>query len=77
MTGGRIAALDALDGGRVPGGCSSCDAYQVVDATAAPVYRVTVHHDDWCPVLRRLAAGRPLSSTRPHAHPSPKEGTAP
>lgn len=45
----------ALDGARIPGGCGSCDAYQVVRAHAhgADVHLVTVYHDRGCP---RLAA---------------------
>lgn len=37
---------------KVPGGCDDCDAYQVIDRTLAPVYMVTVHHDETCPRLR-------------------------
>ncbi|MGO4130876.1 hypothetical protein AB4028_00310 [Janibacter sp. RAF20_2_2] len=41
--------LEQMTGQRIPGGCDQCDAYQTVDADQAPIYRVTVHHDDWCP----------------------------
>jgi hypothetical protein len=47
------ARIAAFDGARIPGGCTSCDAYQVVDAHAygADVHRITVHHDQGCPEL--------------------------
>ena len=41
--------LGALDGQRIPGGCPDCSAYQTVDASHAPIYRVNVHHDESCP----------------------------
>lgn len=37
--------------GAVRGGCADCDAYQALDATDAPLYRLTVHHDPTCPAL--------------------------
>lgn len=46
--------LNALDGARIPGGCEDCDAEQTVDATAAPIYQVTVHHDNTCPAYRAI-----------------------
>ncbi len=53
-------AIAALDGARVPGGCDTCDAYQVVQAKVGHpnVHIVNVHHDDWCPVLRRAQAAQ-------------------
>jgi hypothetical protein len=48
--------LDRLAGLQVPGGCDDCDAYQTVDARRAPIYRVTVHHDQTCPTYRRLTS---------------------
>ncbi len=48
----RVAAiLGPLDGARVAGGCSCCDAYQTVEPVQAGVWMIEVHHDDWCPVL--------------------------
>jgi hypothetical protein len=44
--------LGPLDGGRIPGGCDSCDAYQVPTCIARNVWTIVVHHDDWCPQLR-------------------------
>lgn len=41
--------LGALDGQRIPGGCDDCSAYQTIDASQAPIYRVNVHHDESCP----------------------------
>ena len=43
--------LGPLDGGRIPGGCDSCDAYQTVTAGSAGMWHIHIHHDDWCPVL--------------------------
>jgi hypothetical protein len=54
-----LGFLSGLDGLRIPGGCDDCDAYQTVDSTLAPAYRVTVHHDDTCPAYRAMRAGRP------------------
>ena len=48
--------LGPLDGARIPGGCDECDAYQTVSPVEAGVWTVTVHHDDWCPMLRRHRA---------------------
>ena len=42
---------------RIPGGCDSCDAYQTVGALSSEVLGLTVHHDDWCPVLRATKSG--------------------
>jgi hypothetical protein len=36
----------------IPGGCDLCDAYQAVVTLSPGVHSLTVHHDDWCPVLR-------------------------
>lgn len=44
--------LSTLDGCRLPGGCDDCTAYQEFDASRAPLYRVTVHHDETCPWLK-------------------------
>jgi hypothetical protein len=49
-----LAFLDALDGARIPGGCDTCNAYQDVDATHAPVYRLVVSHDDDCVTYRAM-----------------------
>lgn len=58
--GDPIAPIAASVGtGRIPGGCPDCDAYQTLDASAAPVYRLTVHHDDTCPTYLRLKETRP------------------
>lgn len=46
----------ALDGAQILGGCDQCDAYQTA-SIAAHVFRVTVHHDDWCPVLAAHECG--------------------
>lgn len=42
-----------LAGERIDGGCDHCDAYQTVDQVAPGVWSMVVHHDDWCPWLRR------------------------
>lgn len=46
-------ALGPLDGARVPGGCDRCNAFQTARPVVAGVWSITVHHDDWCPVLAR------------------------
>jgi hypothetical protein len=50
-------ALRALDGERIPGGCDSCDAYQVVVAPTLGHPNVAVlntFHDADCPVLAQM-----------------------
>ena len=42
----------------IRGGCDQCSAYQTVIVEEPGIYRLTVHHDDWCPVLRAAKAGR-------------------
>lgn len=46
--------LNPLDCARVPGGCEDCDAEAVVDATDAPVYRISVHHDATFPAYQAM-----------------------
>jgi len=48
--------LGALDGARIPGGCDQCDAYQTVQPIIDGAWTITIHHDDWCPVLTRIEA---------------------
>ncbi len=45
-----------LAGEQIPGGCDRCDAYQTVVTLVPGVDSLTVHHDDWCPVLRAMNA---------------------
>jgi len=45
-----------LDGARIPGGCDQCDAYQTVSPLTAGAWQMTVHHDDWCPVLAAISS---------------------
>lgn len=50
-----VAAADALDGSRIPGGCDDCGGYQTVESDPAhpgTTYLAT-HHDDGCPFLSR------------------------
>jgi len=47
--------LGPLDGGRIPGGCDACDAYQKPVQIGFGVWVIQVFHDDWCPVLERIA----------------------
>lgn len=49
--------LNRLDGARIPGGCDACDAYQTI-TSAGLLTEIRVHHDDWCPAYRRIAARR-------------------
>ncbi len=46
--------LEQLTGQRIPGGCDECDAFQTVDTSNAPIYRIAVHHDEWCPVYAAM-----------------------
>ncbi len=55
------APLARLESLRIPGGCEDCDAYQTVDASHAPIYRVTVHHDETCPNYRRMTVSEAVS----------------
>jgi len=50
------AMIAALDGARIPGGCGTCDAYQVVSAMQGhpDVHMIGVFHDDDCPELARI-----------------------
>lgn len=52
------AMIGSLDGAQIPGGCDSCDAYQLVTAHryAPDVHGITIYHDDDCP---ELAAHQP------------------
>ena len=47
----------AAKGGRIPGGCESCNAYQTCEAVEEGIWSLTVHHDDWCPLYRAMNAG--------------------
>lgn len=50
-----LSWLASLEGQQVPGGCDSCDAYQVVREEKTNWLRITVYHDDNCPALQPLA----------------------
>jgi hypothetical protein len=52
--GSRGDEAGSLDGLHIPGGCLDCDAYQTVDSTRAPLYFLTVHHDETCPAYRAM-----------------------
>jgi hypothetical protein len=45
--------LGRLVGKRIPGGCDQCDAYQTVEPIRAGLWHMTVHHDEWCPRMRK------------------------
>lgn len=47
-----------LDGGRVNGGCDSCDAYQTTAPVESGGWIITVHHDDWCRELKKHQTGK-------------------
>jgi hypothetical protein len=40
----------------IPGGCPRCDAFQTVESPVPGVHILTVHHDDWCELLRSRKA---------------------
>ncbi len=50
--------MAALEGMRVPGGCDDCSAYQTVDASQAPIYRINIHHDESCPAYQAVLQDR-------------------
>ena len=43
-------------GQEIPGGCDTCDTFQIVepDPTSPLIWRMRVHHDDWCPTYRAM-----------------------
>lgn len=47
-----------LDGAQIPGGCEHCDAYQTVTPIESGAWKMTVHHDDWCPWWTARRASR-------------------
>lgn len=62
----RFAEMFApLDGARLPGGCDSCDAEQSIATAGTPgVWKLTILHDDDCPVLARHERGRRKAARR-------------
>ncbi|WP_446218804.1 hypothetical protein [Micromonospora sp. IBHARD004] len=44
------------DGARIPGGCDTCNAYQVLQADhhGPNLHCISVHHDDWCPTYNAM-----------------------
>lgn len=50
--------LRPLDGERIPGGCEHCTAFQTVEPVSAGVWKLTVHHDEWCPFLANVERRR-------------------
>jgi hypothetical protein len=53
----------SLDGADIPGGCDTCGPYQTVHVIDHGLINVRVHHDDWCPTLRRHQRNRPNQET--------------
>lgn len=49
-------SIRAMDGARIPGGCDTCDAYQVIraDYWGPDMHSIAVHHDDWCPTYQAM-----------------------
>jgi hypothetical protein len=47
-----LRRLGPLEGGQIPGGCDSCNAYQTVSPLRTGVWRITVHHDSDCKWLQ-------------------------
>jgi hypothetical protein len=54
-----LPLLGPLDGARIAGGCDYCNAYQTVEPIEAGVWTCRVHHDDWCPWLKRRSGDEP------------------
>ncbi len=64
MSSPRTPAQDALakmlgplDGGQIPGGCETCDAYQTVELAGSGVWRITVHQDEDCATYQQVRGG--------------------
>ena len=53
-----VDAFAPLEGAELPGGCDECGAHQTVEPIEAGAWRITVHHDEGCPVLEAKAGGR-------------------
>jgi hypothetical protein len=49
-----------LVGREIPGGCDDCDAYQTIepDPEHGTMWHLFVHHDDSCPIYRRIMGVR-------------------
>jgi hypothetical protein len=45
-------------GQQIPGGCDWCHAYETTHKDRAGIYHLTIHHDNWCPVLARYTSGK-------------------
>ncbi len=50
--------LGALDGQRIPGGCDDCSAYQTIDGSHAPFFRINICHAETCPSYRAMQEKR-------------------
>lgn len=46
--------LAALDGAEIPGGCPHCDAIQKIRIVEENVTHITIMHDEWCPILKKI-----------------------
>jgi hypothetical protein len=44
--------LGSYVGAQTPGGCGECNAYQTMRQDGHGIWHLTVHHDDWCSVLK-------------------------
>jgi hypothetical protein len=42
--------IAGIAGKRIPGGCEHCNSYQVAETVEPRYHRMTVYHDDWCPL---------------------------
>ena len=60
MTNTTLADLfGPLDEAHLRGGCQTCNAYQTIVREGPLSWRITVHHDNWCPTLQAIQARRP------------------
>lgn len=57
---GRYVALDLAKplieqvvGYRIYGGCIDCDAYQEFSEVEPRIFKMSVIHDDWCPLWKK------------------------
>jgi hypothetical protein len=44
-----IELLGPLEGAKIPGGCDTCDAYQMAEPLETGVWYIRVYHDEDCP----------------------------
>lgn len=63
-----IMSIAALDGLRLPGGCTDCNADQELSTNwgGAGIHRITIHHDEWCPRINTANRTTRRATRRSH-----------